>query len=201
MDKSIIDSLQNWESARQKQNSKYFKQLFTGALGFSFRLLKEDPKPSYYHVYPGVEDNRLVFYIISSNFDNEKGYQDKAVIKSNSIALQATLPIPDSEAVKRIALWQSTYEKWIDKQVRTPENIFQAFFVPADDLAFDTDVNVYFALAEDKDKPDVIEADLIISRSADSLRVDKFFDLVRPVPPFKPIDGMDQVSFYLLSSL
>lgn len=203
---NIIEDLKQWQLARAEKDAKQFLNLFDGIIGFSFKVpfgYTPGNNNVAFHAYPGVIDGVLNFLIIASSFDTKEKFSESTVLTTSIISANSMFHISDREAVQRIAAWQVGYKEWIKTQLHTEDSIYQAFNIPADDLVEGETIDAYFALAPANSKSKESLADLIISRNGDGSKKinDSFYDLVRPVPPFKPRPWPDKNEFYLLTLL
>lgn len=186
----IIDAIKTWNNLISKREIDPIQKALEQGDCFFYRIKDIDNSNSV-HAYPGIEDGKLIFFAIPSEFDCEK-YKDQIeqyvetchIIKNGQNSNQIT----DEEAKKRINNWLENYLEWISNQSKTSEGIFRAFVIPTDDDLLSTErVAVYLAL-KNIDSSIKYSADLIIEKLSET-----YYDTVRPVPPFAPSD-----SFYLL---
>jgi hypothetical protein len=198
---AIIDNIKSWGLARTNKEGQLFKQLFRQDIAFFFTIPEttDNETELYYHAYPGLEKGQLKFYLIRSDHDTETGYNEKYVIEAAIETLNSMDRIPEETAKKRIDTWTTDHDSWIDRQLDTEDSIYLAFGIPLDDMG-PGPITAYFALAPHNDglAGQGYTADLILYRKSDDGQGDAYFDLVRPVPPFKP-NPWAKKDFYLLT--
>lgn len=205
----ICKSITEWNSLRESKQAQKITALFAEGNNFSFKN-ENQPKiasDSYMHVYPGVaSDGKLKIFLIDAARDTQEQYQSKEGILP--FITQCDLNhsenlgdvIPEEEALARILNWKENYPEWIAAQVTQPDNVFQAFAVPLSDLAEGHSLNIFFALKNENPGLDAT-ADLIVydeSPEGQLSNFSKYFDMVRPVPPFHMDTPLDKENFFLL---
>jgi len=208
----IRESIGRWNALRDQKDADKLNALFADGNSFYYQrnVLGEEEgggasRSAYIHVYPGVTDNKLMLFIISANRDNE--LQD---LSSEGILPYITVSpllepsnlgseIPEQEALLRIEAWEEDHVTWIENQVDTKENIFQAFAIPSGDVELGRKLKIFFALK--LNAANVATADLVVYEKSDDggLTPNRYYDMARPVPPFRPDGGLQQSDFYLLS--
>lgn len=204
----IAASIASWNDLRTEKDSAKLTALFAKGNSFFYKAaMPEQPGSAYVHVYPGVGSNgSLQLFVIEESRDTlQQSKSDEGILPYIAVCSLAASPglgseIPEQEALSRIEGWKENRASWIQSQLETEDSIFQAFAIPSDDIAYGQELQVYFAL-----KPGIgagpALADLIVfdkDQSGKLLNASKYFDLVRPVPPFH-IDGpLDKEKFYLL---
>ncbi|MEL1242816.1 hypothetical protein AAEO56_00970 [Flavobacterium sp. DGU11] len=197
---TIINNIKSWGLARSNKESQVFKQLFLENSGFFFTIPKtnDDVTGLYYHAYPGIEKGLLKFYLIRSDHDTEEGYNEKYVIEATIKNLTGMDIIPEAIAKERIDTWVKNHNGWIDNQLDSEDSMYLAFGIPIDDVEPGS-ITVYFALAPYTSEitGQSYNADLILYRKYDGAG-ESYFNLVRPVPPFKPSPWAKN-DFYLLT--
>lgn len=205
----ICESILEWNSLRENREAQKITALFEEGNNFSFTNENQlkIASDSYLHVYPGVaSDGKLKIFLIEAARDTQEQYQSKEgilpFITQCNLNHAANLgeQIPDQEALARIQNWKENYPEWIAAQVTQPDNVFQAFAVPLSDLAPGHSLNIFFAL---KNGNPVLNAtaDLIVydeSPEGQLGNFTKYFDMVRPVPPFHIDTPLDKENFFLL---
>lgn len=200
----ISASIASWNALRNQKDSSKLISLFANGNSFFYKSESSEQSGSeYVHVYLGVgSDGNLQLFVIDENRDTiQQSKSIEGILPFISVCTLADSPglgseIPEEEALLRIENWKENHAEWIQTQLETKYSIFQAFAVPSGDVAYGHKLQIYFAL-----KPNIngrqATADLIVL-DKELLNVSKYFDLVRPVPPFH-IDGpLEKEKFYLL---
>lgn len=205
--KEILACIGSWNTLRNEKNELVINSLFDAGNSFSYNRSKlESAQDSFIHVYPGVKDGKLLLFVIDADKDNaQEAKNPEEILAAITVCELDHMPelgseIPTEEALERIKSWKDNRIGWVKKQVETEEGIFQAFVIPSSDLQPGQESKVYFALKPNPDGENAF-ADLIIDDMQDNSNdsgLSKYFDLVRPVPPFH-IDGpLEKENFYLL---
>jgi hypothetical protein len=139
----------------------------------------------YMHVYLGIYQGQLTFFVIPSNFDTAQysGTINNYVTVCDAIwTLQGgTDRITAAQAHLRMDTWQQHYGTWVPAQAATTNGVFRAFSIPMGDfeaptcnLVLGLKVNASATMGYD---PDMI----VINPMATTTYYD---DFVEPVPPF-----------------
>ncbi len=193
----ILDGIREWNKVRKDRELATF--YLSTARFFSFECADKGTS-KYLHAYPGIYENKLYFFLIPSEFDSP---DSKAVadIDAHINATQVHIGVgnggqelPEKEAQERIDNWDNNVKEWVSVQIDAPEGIFQAFAIPTDyikekvAIPYDAD----FALRNSDVAVSGYIADLVIVDR--ELKKSVYYDTVRPVPPFAPLEG----DFYLL---
>ncbi|WP_286911808.1 hypothetical protein [Flavobacterium sp. UBA4197] len=192
---TVLDSIAEWNRVRKDRELVTF-YLNQGKF-FPFECVNKGAS-KYLHAYPGIMNDKLFFFLIPSEFDTEQKSAVPITEYINAFPVENGLgngqELPEKEAKQRIENWDENLNKWIKTQIDAPEGIFQAFAMPTDYLVDDTKIpyNANFALRTSPEKASGFTADLVIVDQADQKTV--YYDTVRPVPPFAPLEG----EFYLL---
>lgn len=203
----ILECLGRWNDLRLAKDADAINSYFEEGNSFLFKT--NDfvvGKDIFMHVYPGITaSGELKFFLISSQNDTEDQYK-----ASESLAQYITVcdlteshnlgdEITPEEAIGRIENWKYHHTEWINNQVETPENIFQAFAIPSSDIIDGDDLRIYMGL---KPTENSYEADLVIFDKTDEILTfnSHFFDMVRPVPPFHAEGALKETNFYLLEA-
>lgn len=205
--KEILGSIAAWNILRNEQNASVINSLFDAGNSFSYyRSALENTQDSFLHVYPGVTDGKLLLFVIDAAKDNAQETKNpEGILSAITVceldqSAELGSEIPTEEALERIKNWKDNRIDWVKKQVETEEGIFQAFVIPSSDFQPGQESKVYFALKPNLEGENAF-ADLIIDDLQDTFGdtgLSKYFDLVRPVPPFH-IDGpLEKENFYLL---
>ncbi len=212
----VYQSMINWNENRNVY-STMSSVLATGNM-FNFNIvLDEDSK--YVHAYPGYIDGQLIYQLIASEYDKEINFEmditpenvETCSVQNKQFPLGG--PIPQPEAATRVGRWNNstTRNTWILAET-TNENLFQAFIIPVEDIVSGEDHAAYFAL-KDGEEDDYI-ADLVIINTETGMLMTTepvvpvemetevgivYYDMVRPVPPYKAGFGREKVNFGLLN--
>jgi len=205
----IRESIAKWNSLRKNKDAQGINALFVEGNSFFYKResLEKSTSGSYLHVYPGVSaQGKLHVFLIEADRDTQGQYQSKEGILpfitqcglSHSVNLGDE--IPEQEALFRIQDWKDNYSSWIGAQVEEPDNIFQAFAIPLSDVAEEHSLKIYFALKNEGGGGNQIADLIVFDESAEGrlLNVSKYYDMVRPVPPFHVDTPLDQENFFLL---
>lgn len=181
-------SIRYWNDALRAGKTQ-FKDLFARYDGFTILPGTLPPGNGNFHVYMGLDspndDAKMEFFIVDEEYDNRTDIGNPGVIfryparpiKPNP---QAHQPIPTDEGVRRILNWTLNNQNWLDALFLQELPMFQSWSVPMEDLANPTHTyNAWFALVV-SDGP--AQPDLVIEHVG---ALPTFYDLVRPVPPFK----------------
>jgi len=204
----ILECIGRWNDLRLSKNSEAINACFEK--GNSFLFETDDfvkGKDIFMHVYPGVTaSGELKFFLISSQNDNAE--QSTTARSLDSCITVCDLSedkylgdqITPEDAIGRIENWKHHHTEWINNQVQTPDNIFQAFSIPSEDIINGDDLRVFLGL---KPSESGYDADLIVFDSVagnELLYNSAFFDMVKPVPPFKAVGELKESNFYLLEA-
>lgn len=192
----VLDGIREWNIVRKDREKATF--YLSIARFFSFDCADKGTS-KYLHAYPGIYDNKLYFFLIPSEFDspNSSAVADiDAHINATPVQIGVGngQELPEKEAQERIDNWDKHVKKWVQIQIDAPEGIFQAFAIPTDyikekvAIPYDAD----FALRTSEAAVSGYIADLVIVDK--ELKKSVYYDTVRPVPPFAPLEG----EFYLL---
>ncbi len=208
---TIIQNINNWADLRNRHSIKDFLSLFEQGIGFYFKVpddcRTEEDFESGYHAYPGsTDDGQLVFYLIHASRDTKEQFE-KGILPymvtceiTNDTLTVGNDSLPVAEAKQLIQNWTNYHVGWIPEQVISADGIYQAFFIPEEDIRTNERLKAYFALKPSNDpESNPFLADLIISDMKDVVISPKnaYADLARPVPPFKP-GVLSENSFFLL---
>lgn len=179
-----------------------------------------DATSPYVHAYPGIINGNLVYQLITSENDKAINFQlnvHPTTVRTCPVETKQ-MPgvggtIPQLEAMTRVGNWNNTLtrESWIGTET-TNETMFQAFIIPVDDIVSNQKHAAYFALKAGPESDFI--ADLIIINTqtnelmtipATEVEVDgglettTYYDMVRPVPPYKAGLGREKANFGLLN--
>lgn len=203
----ILDCIGRWNDLRAAKDAEAINSYFKEGNSFLFETNNfVTGKDIFMHVYPGITiSGELKFFLISSQDDNE----DQCIAAESSASYITVCDLTEShnvggeitpkDAIGRIENWEKHHTEWINQQVSTPENIFQAFAIPSSDIIDGDDLRIYMGL---KPAESGFNADLVIfDKAGDILTINsKFFDMVRPVPPFNSEGSLKESNFYLLNA-
>jgi len=191
---TVVKSIQNWNAIKNDKN----KLLYYLKEGDHFSLSHIDIGTSLdIHAYCGILNDKLVFFLIPSEFDNKSQMPDTIVEYITTCPIHPRndndVPheIPEKEAKKRMLNWKKDLTEWVPKQINTTDGIFQAFAIPSDDINNFGEPIANFAL-KDSSNPTGYTADLVIIDTTEKGNI--YYDTVRPVPPFPPVSD-----FFLLA--
>jgi hypothetical protein len=186
----------------------------------------------YLHAYPGIWQETLLFFCIADFNDTlEMASMDTISICTvfqqgtstlrflgDSFASCVTSVMKDVdegilgyvgdneispvEAQKRIQLWDSCHDAWINDVVNIQhDKLYEVFVIPSNDLNLNIDYYFRFALNPDDPIKGHSSADLIVVDKNGSVIPapdnSRYWDLVRPVPPYKAEQGLQPEAFYL----
>lgn len=188
----IIESIKEWNLLIKYEKTDLILSLLEQGDYFNYEI-QDIENSKNIHIYPGITEEKLHFYCIPCEFDSEK-YKDTIAnyIKQCNVykSIQNSNEITEEEALKRIQNWKTYLKEWLPKQSHTTNGIFKAYIVPTEDLLNSDKVFAYFALKNNQSDTQ-FSADLILKKENN-----KYYDTVRPVPPFDPIDNL-----FLLNSI
>lgn len=161
----------------------------------------------YLHAYPGVYDGKMVFQLITSGNDVMANFSAE-VVPSNVVTVNvSTKPMPlggeidPAKAIERVGNWNNSTirEEWIENTTSIGM-MYQAFVIPGDDIVSNQKHGAYYALkagAEDDYIADLIIVNLESGKVVYLGTV--YFDMTRPVPPYKPSGETMKANFGLLN--
>ncbi|RZK63493.1 MAG: hypothetical protein EOO92_28715 [Pedobacter sp.] len=150
------------------------------------------------HVYPGIFQGALLFFVIPEEYDKQEYSTDidkYVTVCPVSWRVAGTHTISASEANYRINLWIDDYETWVPAQANTADGVFLAFDVAVVDFEEETS-EMILALKPNGQQGIAYDADLIVEGMNPNSTKIKYDDYVKPVPPFPP--SAAATSFYLL---
>ncbi|MCS3552661.1 MULTISPECIES: hypothetical protein [Sphingobacterium] len=202
--KEIKRSLAKWDKLIHDKSDHFKKlqNLISDVRYFKFKIKYSD-KTKFIHAYPGIDDGKLKLFLIADEYD-KKEYQDQLenYLQVSDVVTADQVPslgdtIQRDEALKRIQNWNKDCKKWIPEQAASPTGFLKCYLIPIDDINQNNDCAslAYFALKNEDNKIG-FAADLILKDDDDSSLegASEFYDTVKLVPPFSPIEEM-----YLLS--
>ncbi len=203
-------AIRNWMDNRD--NKSVLERLFAIGNAFCFELEDELPADSYLHAYPSItESGNLQFIVIPSQYD-VKNAPDGAFSHATQCNVQVHPfshglggPLPEEVAIKRMEDWDNEHVPWISENVATPNGIYEALVIPADDIITGDVHWAFFALKTQPAATGGFAADLIIYNQSTMQIVypqsisPLYYDMVRPVPPYGG-EGTKREAFYLLNS-
>jgi hypothetical protein len=194
----ITAAMQAYADQRNTNGTNTMKGWYNNRNAFAYtRDNNNQPIPpateAYIHVYPGIVNSQLVFFVISA----EKDVSTNTNIK-NDVETCATTWIDPSSTTGLAQLahyWENNYKAWISNNITT---IFQAFQIPQSDSSYGTTHNAILALKSDSSATGVL-ADVVV-QDIDGQAI-QYFDTARPVPPFPGGGGLTEADFYLYTLL
>lgn len=193
----ITDCIQYWKSIRNEPE----KVLSYLGQGDAFYFIPQGEKiTSNFHVYPGVCPKTDTMYMFLIPAEDDKKSSDEALFNAiiQSVVIKTvggTPEISELDAKKRINNWNTHYKQWVPEQTKTPDGLFLAFNLPSSYMKASCKYVTYFALRVSSEEITGYRADLVtVDHEEEKAR---FFDTVRPVPPFD--SEYPESSFYLLS--
>lgn len=174
--------------------------------GNSFLFTRTQGSSDNLHVYPGAYEDengkQLYMFLISAEDDREENtdaYLFNAItqckIEPRSILSTDPDPLPESQALERIHLWNEEYTEWVKNQIQTPDEIFQAFNMPSSFITSGNGYTSFFGLKRISGTMNY-SADLI-TLAPSPKGTPSYYDTVRPVPPFDAT--YPQSAFFLLN--
>ncbi|MCH2223660.1 MAG: hypothetical protein MK066_02745 [Crocinitomicaceae bacterium] len=203
----ITAAMQAWSVVRN--NATALQNLFRGKNGFeipaNFEIIGE-----HLHVYPGVVNNELYFFLIPAYYDNivfKQTIANRVIacqtsslrldpITKRASAEEENTSITENEASTSIGNWTNYSESWMESVVTTSSGMYKSFLVPMSDIEHGNQHSTFFALKGDD--PTFV-ADLV-TRDQTNGNFIGFYDLARPVPPFGSSGTASSLDeFYLLS--
>ncbi len=185
----IKQNIRNWDDIRG--DSEIIKSLLTGSRFFKFTpQIPLGATTADLHFYPAVENQKFIFYIINTAYDNPEAYEEdpsmfldfisKAELQevSKDELEDIMAEIPEEEARQRISNWNTNYSSFIEKNAGS--EFFQAFSFSASNEGLNDMLVGLFGLDNIIGSIDqFFNVDLILVNSERS-----FFNTVWPVPPF-----------------
>lgn len=224
---TIIQSLYRWEEIRNGNDPGKVIELFANVKEFRFQVPKGDEPiitDDWYHIYFGVlnEEGRdaLKLYIIPASCDTKESYSEgklfPGIIPCNPLMNPDENEIPRNEAMALILNWEVNHKMWIHGQAGGEYGmVCQAFAVPGEDLPAGEPLRCFFALkntGNSSSRALNYAADLVFTNKQGELLyhpkegsaaapVEKYYDLARPVPPFKKGTVTAREYFFLLALL
>lgn len=207
----ITAAMQAYADQRNTNGTNTMKGWYSNLNAFPYtRDNNNQPIPpdteAYVHLYPGIVNNELIFFVISAykdvstntNIANDVELCATTWINpgppSSSSASAPDQSMPKKDALPLIQNWINNYKPWISKNIGTTNSIFQGFKLPQMDSSYGNTHNAILALHENSSAVGVI-ADVVV-QDIDGQSVE-YFDTAVPVPPFPPGVG----EFYLYETL
>lgn len=193
---TIKESIQHWIAIREDATS--INQQFVQGNCFSYDVPSYIDTSEEVHVYPGVNEGQLYFFVIPAAYDKDE-YSDVISDYTEVCPIQTIVgggndhEITSAEAQARILAWENNYQTWVPQQIATVDGMFEAFSVAVQD--FETQKVVMTLGLKESDKKGVYSADLIVTNDMGNLVA--YDDFSRPVPPYSATASIE--SFYLLS--
>ncbi|ALM47487.1 hypothetical protein AMR72_00410 [Flavobacterium psychrophilum] len=191
----IKQSIASWTSTRE--NAKVLNKKFQQGNSFSYDVPPYADASSYLHVYPGLFDGQLLFFVIPAEYDNEQYAEeiDKyTIVCPAENGLSGGHNITPTEANARILAWEEHHVAWIQQKVNTVDGVFQAFEIATEDFEA-ASVVITLGLKKTPKAELDFNADMIVTNKINTQLV--YDDFSRPIPPFS--STADVQSFYLLS--
>ena len=209
---NVLTAIQEWNLARKNPETarKLLSQGNSFFLEATGSLLPNPDTPSipaqpFYHCYFGVENDKLVMFLIHRGLDNEnnKGLETSIVhaklVQTATPSAENGTTIPDAEAIERIERWNRMREVWLGQQIHTPAGVHQAFVIPTIGLENGKKYLAFFAM---KTKRRFLVADLVLWDLAPitpgSPGSVEFKDTVNLFPPFSDKDELNKDNFQVL---
>lgn len=217
----------NWNSLRKDESN--LKPVL--AMGNRFSFVKSDANTTRIHAYVGWSGGQVQFYLMDAAMDQSPNLTCSSMASLSTEMY--TLPYEmdttneaDSNAIKqqiaseRIDNWLDTTKRnqWITQMGDT--NVFQAFVIHADDIAYGQEHYGYFALKEFPEGSGTYQADLVLVNAQTGVVVSlienkkntlaqqaySLQDMTAPIPPFKPspyfpVEALEYTSFGILEFL
>jgi hypothetical protein len=207
--KLILEGIRNWNSIKSTSDFSTIERLFGKSTGYeiyinSGRMIQD--LTVNFHSYLACLDQKLFYCLIESSKDTEEQYNSKeGILPFITICELFEKPFPESdslviitpkEAEQLVNNWEKHKDIWIKENVSIEDGFYNALVIPKSDLKTDTNYSCFFALKQN-DSPIDFTADLVLTDYQNQL-VTNYYDLVRPVPPFK-IGELDKSRFFLLN--
>jgi DNA phosphorothioation-dependent restriction protein DptG len=191
----ILTCIKNWESIRG--DAKELSVCLDKTKSFSYTITAKES--DYLHIYPGICNETKTFYMFLINEADDRERDEQELFKTISQCvvkkhLGDDVSIPEETAKQRMAAWVEKGAGWIEEELEAGRDIFQAFNLPAPYMQAGESYRSYFALKEDPETLNTggFVADLVTTSISATIKA-AYYDFVRPVPPFDPLQ------FYLLS--
>lgn len=148
------------------------------------------------HMYPGIYDRELYFFVIPDKYDNSAYSADfnryTQVCKVNLVL--GGNEISSLVAIERMNAWKNNYRTWLPQQSLTTDGVFQVFAVDQIDFAEGSN-KVNMALNATLGNPTGFLADLITYDTVQTTKV--YEDYVHAIPPMGPSALI--TNYYLLT--
>jgi hypothetical protein len=166
-------------------------EIFSNFNGFTIPALELFTNDDH-HVYIGMESDaptaKPEFFIISKSNDTPLNIVKPGVISRYVAAYHEPPPAPGAseeltkaEALRRMSNWLNNYTSWVNSMYKMEYPLFHAWYVPEIDMAGnDMEHKVVLGLIVSEVQN---RTELIFYTTGNDAQ--HFFDLVRPVPPFK----------------
>jgi hypothetical protein len=223
---TIIQNIQTWKNLCGSKTIEKFAQTFHGAIGIHFMIppemnssIDEQKKMlppgenDYYHAYPGItDDGELKYYMIHAIYDTEEYFERgilEYIVECKILRFGEHLvgsPISPAEADRLIGNWEKKHKEWIPKQTDSIDGMYRAIAIPEADIPDDKPLIGFFALKEnlngiEQEQDSNLIADLVFwdLKHQAFLNREIYYDLARPVPPFKKGSALAEENFYLLT--
>jgi hypothetical protein len=222
---TIIQNIQAWRNLCTNKRIEQFSQTFKGVIGVHFMVSSEmnssigeqknvlpPDEKAYYHAYPGIsEDGELKYYMIHALYDTEEYFEKgilEYIVECKILRLGEQLigsPISPAEANRLIGNWEKNHKEWIPKQTDSTYGMYRAFAIPEADIPQEKPLIGFFALKENlngiEQEDSNLVADLVFwdLKYQTFLHSESYYDLARPVPPFKKGSALAEENFYLLT--
>lgn len=193
---TIKQSIQNWISIRE--NASSINKRFEQGNCFSFEVPDYMSTSDDVHVYPGVNEGVLLFFVIPAQYD-DAAYEDDISTYTTVCTVGFSVgggndhEITSAEAHARILAWEDYHETWVVNQIATIDGMFEAFSVAGQDFEC-KEVVMTLGLKNGEGKK--LLADLIVTNDKSDVIV--YDDFVKPVPPFDAA-ATSLNKFYLLT--
>jgi hypothetical protein len=196
----IENAVKAWTEVRKNADKTIFH--LNQGNSFAFTRDKYDmwskQNPKSLHAYPTVFNGQLAFTLIDEHNDSQKVIDFSLVHVAHytyGTPVPYSNPMPHSsqndghelttrEALERVFRWSMNKNSWVNDTVHTTDGIFQAFYIPFDDLKklFKEGIKeVYVAIGLKTDgEPDLILWNEIYDFWIPSIAA----DVTMPGPPF-----------------
>ena len=193
---TIKAAIQAWGAIHH--NGSAMVQMFQQGNSFLYSLPNYAAGSPRVHVYPGIYQNNLLFFVIPSNYDSA---QYAATINNYVTVCDARWftsgthdRITFAEAHDRIERWHNHYHNWVPARANTVNGVFQAFSIPIQDFET-TDVGMVLGLKLQLGETMDQKADMIVVNQMPNRKI-YFDDFVRSVPPYGATENPSD--FYLM---
>lgn len=190
----VRTAIANWKEAAEKDVNAIIKGFEKGNC-FYFDRPKDLPERGVVHIYPGLMDTQIYFFVIPQEYDNA-AYADSWEKYMQGYEVTWNLAgnrIPEEEARTRVVFWDEGHEEWLPAAQKAG-GIFLVFTIENIDFEVEKSI-VNMALRKDVNFETDFVADMIVT-NVDNTAV-YYDDFGKPCPPICNASAMQ--GYYLLS--